>query len=100
MCLKNSALHEQKNTKNISFPFSLQFPYQTKELTGFRSSSRGINYIGWYSPTVCQSEVFTFNPPALPQFLAQTQNNLLILLTELEQIMDRCIPAIYIQYED
>ncbi len=99
MCLKNSALHKQKQ-KIISFPSSLQFPYWTKELTAFRSSSRGRHYISWYSPTVCQSEVFTFSPPALPQFLAQTQKHLPILLTELEQIMDRCIPARDIEYVD
>lgn len=87
MCLKNSALHKQKKQKIISFPSSLQFPYRTKGFTVFRSSSRGRND-SWYSPTVCQSEVFTFSPPALPQFLAQTQKHLPILLTEPEQIMD------------
>lgn len=40
-----------------------------------------------------QSEVFTFGPPALPQFLAQTQKHLPTLLTEPEQIMDRWIHA-------
>lgn len=72
----------------ISFPSSLQFPCRTKGEQYFVLPAEAeIILVG----TVCQSEVFTFSPPALPQFLAQTQKHLPILLTEPEQIMDRCM---------
>jgi len=74
MCLKNYALHKQKN------PFLPAFDSPVRPKSSEYSippAEAEIILVG----TVPQF-AFTFNPPTLPQFLAQTRKHLPTLLTE------------------